>query len=133
MSYEMKGTVKRLYDVWKSETSEFYKREFVITTAEQYPSDVKFSALKEKSDQLNSIAVGDRVNVKFDVKGREYNDRYYVDLNAWRVEKMDAEGGAPAGGQGEPAAAAAGPSVPPAQGTYAASATPAADSDDLPF
>ena len=40
MSYEMKGTVKRLYDVWKSETSEFYKREFVITTAEQYPSDV---------------------------------------------------------------------------------------------
>jgi single-strand DNA-binding protein len=105
MSYEMKGTVKRLYDVWKSETSEFYKREFVITTAEQYPSDVKFSALKEKSDQLNSIAVGDRVNVKFDVKGREYNDRYYVDLNAWRIEKMDADVGAPAGGQGEPAAA----------------------------
>ena len=129
----MKGTVKRLYDVWKSETSEFYKREFVITTAEQYPSDVKFSALKEKSDQLNSIAVGDRVNVKFDVKGREYNDRYYVDLNAWRIEKMDAEGGAPAGGQSEPAAAAAGPSVPPAQNTYAAPATPAADSDDLPF
>lgn len=131
MSYEMKGTVKRLYDVWKSETSEFYKREFVITTAEQYPSDVKFSALKEKSDQLNSIAVGDRVNVKFDVKGREYNDRYYVDLNAWRIEKMDAEGGAPAGGQGEPAAAGA--PVPPAQNTYAAPATPAADSDDLPF
>ena len=92
MSYEMKGTVKRLYDVWKSETSEFYKREFVITTAEQYPSDVKFSALKEKSDQLNGITEGDRVNVKFDVKGREYNDRYYVDLNAWRIEKMDAEG-----------------------------------------
>ena len=92
----MKGTVKRLYPVWKSETSEFYKREFVITTAEQYPSDVKFSALKEKSDQLNGIAEGDKVNVKFDVKGREYNDRYYVDLNAWRIEKMGAEGGAPA-------------------------------------
>ena len=133
MSYEMKGTVKRLYDVWKSETSEFYKREFVITTAEQYPSDVKFSALKEKSDQLNGITEGDRVNVKFDIKGREYNDRYYVDLNAWRIEKMDAEGGAPAGDQGQPATATAGPSVPPAQDTYAAPATPAADSDDLPF
>ena len=129
----MKGTVKRLYDVWKSETSEFYKREFVITTAEQYPSDVKFSALKEKSDQLNGITEGDRVNVKFDVKGREYNDRYYVDLNAWRIEKMDAEGGAPTGDQGQPAAETAGPSVPPAQGSYVAPATPAADSDDLPF
>ncbi|MGB1618543.1 MAG: DUF3127 domain-containing protein [Flavobacteriales bacterium] len=134
MSYEMKGTVKRLYDVWKSETSEFYKREFVITTAEQYPSDVKFSALKEKSDQLNGITEGDRVNVKFDIKGREYNDRYYVDLNAWRIEKMDAEGaGAPAGGGAEPAAATAGTPVPPAQQPFAQPAAPAADSDDLPF
>lgn len=128
----MKGTVKRLYDVWKSETSEFYKREFVITTAEQYPSDVKFSALKEKSDQLNGITEGDRVNVKFDVKGREYNDRYYVDLNAWRIEKMDAEGaGAPTGGAAEPSAAGA--PVPPAQQPFAQPAAPAADSDDLPF
>ena len=130
----MKGTVKRLYDVWKSETSEFYKREFVITTAEQYPSDVKFSALKEKSDQLNGITEGDRVNVKFDVKGREYNDRYYVDLNAWRIEKMDAEGaGAPTGDAAEPAAATAGAPVPPAQQPFAQPAAPAADSDDLPF
>ena len=96
MSYEMKGTVKRLFDVWKSDTSEFYKREFVVTTAEQYPSDVKFSALKEKSDQLSQIKEGDQVLVKFDVRGREYNDRYYVDLNAWAVEKMGAE--APPGG-----------------------------------
>ena len=66
----MKGTVKRLFDTWKSDTSEFYKREFVVTTAEQYPSDVKFSALKEKSDQLSQIKEGDQVLVKFDVRGR---------------------------------------------------------------
>jgi hypothetical protein len=128
MSYEMKGTVKRLFDVWKSETSEFYKREFVITTAEQYPSDVKFSALKEKSDQLSNIKEGDQVMVKFDVRGREYNDRYYVDLNAWRVEKMGAE--APAGapmGEAEPAAAG----IPPAP-EFNPSA-PASSDDDLPF
>ena len=101
----------------------------MITTAEQYPSDVKFSALKEKSDQLNGIAEGDKVNVKFDVKGREYNDRYYVDLNAWRIEKMGAEGGAPAdqGGQAAPAAA----EVPPAPAFNPG--TPAASDDDLPF
>ena len=128
MSYEMKGTVKRLFDVWKSDTSEFYKREFVITTAEQYPSDVKFSALKEKSDQLSNIKEGDQVMVKFDVRGREYNDRYYVDLNAWRVEKMGAEApaGAPAG-EAEPAAAG----IPPAPEFKPAA--PAASDDDLPF
>ena len=132
MSYEMKGTVKRLYDVWKSDTSEFYKREFVITTAEQYPSEVKFSALKEKSDQLNGVTEGDQVTVKFDIKGREYNDRYYVDLNAWRIEKMDAQGApAPAGGAAEPAAAGAG--VPPAPAQFQPSAPAAGDNDDLPF
>ena len=130
MSYELKGTVKRLFDVWKSETSDFYKREFVVTTAEQYPSDVKFSALKEKSDQLGQIKEGDQVLVKFDVRGREYNDRYYVDLNAWRVEKMGAE--APVGqegGQAQPAAATA--DIPPAPAFNPG--TPAASNDDLPF
>ena len=124
----MKGTVKRLFDTWKSDTSEFYKREFVVTTAEQYPSDVKFSALKEKSDQLSQIKEGDQVLVKFDVRGREYNDRYYVDLNAWRVEKMGAE--APAdqeGGQPQPATA----DIPPAPAFNPG--TPAASDDDLPF
>lgn len=126
----MKGTVKRLFDVWKSETSDFYKREFVVTTAEQYPSDVKFSALKEKSDQLGQIKEGDQVLVKFDVRGREYNDRYYVDLNAWRVEKMGAE--APVGqegGQAQPAPATA--DIPPAPAFNPG--TPAASNDDLPF
>lgn len=128
MSYEMKGTVKRLFDTWKSDTSEFYKREFVLTTAEQYPSDVKFSALKEKSEQLNGIKEGDQVLVKFDVRGREYNDRYYVDLNAWRVEKMGAEGPAGnTGGQPQPATA----DIPPAPEFNPA--TPAGSDDDLPF
>lgn len=124
----MKGTVKRLFDTWKSDTSEFYKREFVVTTAEQYPSDVKFSALKEKSDQLNGIQEGDQVTVKFDVRGREYNDRYYVDLNAWRVEKLGAE--VPAGEQGgQPQTVAA--DIPPAPAFNPG--TPASTEDDLPF
>lgn len=124
----MKGTVKRLYDTWKSDSSEFYKREFVITTAEQYPSDVKFSALKEKSDQLGQIKEGDQVVVKFDVRGREYNDRYYVDLNAWRVEKLGADG-QPTGGSGQQEPVAA--DIPPAPAFNPG--TPAASEDDLPF
>ena len=25
--------------------------------------------------------------MKFDLRGREYNGNYYVDLNAWRIER----------------------------------------------
>ena len=64
---------------------------------EQYPQDIKFSALKEKSEQLGQYAEGDVVNVKFDLRGREYNGQYYVDLNAWRIERGDQTAGPDAG------------------------------------
>ncbi len=125
MSFEIKGTVKKLFDQ-QDFPSGFYKRDFVITTQEQYPQDLKFSALKEKSEQLSGVQEGSIVNVKFDVRGREYNGNYYVDLNAWRVEPMTADAGG--GAQQVPPAQDAPPipTTPPDFG-------PADDDDDLPF
>ena len=53
------------------------------------------------------------VNVKFDLRGREYNGQYYVDLNAWRIERGDQAGGAEAGQQPAAVSAAPMPPVPP--------------------
>jgi len=86
MSFEIKGKIKVLFDR-QDFPSGFYKRDFVITSNEQYPQDIKFGALKERVEQLEGLSVEDEVTVKFDVKGREYNGNYYVDLNAWRIER----------------------------------------------
>ena len=59
---------------------------------EQYPQDIKFSALKEKSEQLGQFSEN-VLNVKFDLRGREYNGQFYVDLNAWRIERGDQTAG----------------------------------------
>ena len=125
MAFEVKGTLKKLFDQ-QDFPSGFYKRDFVITTMEQYPQDIKFSALKEKSEQPGQFSEGDVLNVKFDLRGREYNGQYYVDLNAWRIERGDQTAGAEAG---QPAAVSAAPMppVPPMP------ATAPADDDDLPF
>ena len=90
MAFELKGKIKVLFEQ-QDFPSGFYKRDFVITTNEQYPQDIKLSALKEKVDQLNGMGEGDPISVKFDLRGREYNGNYYVDLNAWRIES-DAQG-----------------------------------------
>jgi len=126
MAFEVKGTLKKLFDQ-QDFPSGFYKRDFVVTTLEQYPQDIKFSALKEKSEQLGQCAEGDVVNVKFDLRGREYNGQYYVDLNAWRIERGDQAGGAEAGQQPAAVSAAPMPPVPPMP------AAAPADDDDLPF
>jgi len=123
MAFEVKGTLKKLFDQ-QDFPSGFYKRDFVITTMEQYPQDIKFSALKEKVEQLASMSEGEVVNVKFDLRGREYNGQYYVDLNAWRIERADAA----ASTAGAPAVSAENmPPVPP----MPVATTP--DDDDLPF
>lgn len=125
MAFELKGTLKKLFDQ-QDFPSGFYKRDFVITTMEQYPQDIKFSALKEKSEQLSKFSEGDVMNVKFDLRGREYNGQFYVDLNAWRIEADQA--GAPAApGDPQGVSAAPMPPVPPMP------ATAPADDDDLPF
>ncbi len=125
MAFEVKGTLKKLFDQ-QDFPSGFYKRDFVITTLEQYPQDIKFSALKEKSEQLGAFSEGDVLNVKFDLRGREYNGQYYVDLNAWRIERGDAVAGNEVG---EPAGVSAAP-MPPVPPMPAAAP---GDDDDLPF
>ena len=125
MAFELKGTLKKLFDQ-QDFPSGFYKRDFVITTMEQYPQDIKLSALKEKSEQLSKFSAGDVRNVKCDLRGREYNGQFYVDLNAWRIEADQA--GAPAApGAPQGVSAAPMPPVPPMP------ATAPADDDDLPF
>lgn len=124
MSFEMKGRIKKIFDQ-QDFPSGFYKRDFVITTQEQYPQDVKFTATKERTEQLGRLQEGDAVNVKFDVRGREYNGNFYVDLNAWRVEAM--EGAAAEGSPAEHVSAAPLPDVPPM------ATAGGDDEDDLPF
>ena len=92
MAYEISGTVKTIFDT-QTFPSGFSKREFVITTADKFPQDVKLDCLKEKAALLDAVEEGQTVRVQFDISGREYNGRYFVNLNAWRIEP--AEGGNP--------------------------------------
>ena len=67
MSFEMKGKVKKIFDQ-QDFPSGFYKRDFVITTEDQYPQDVKFTAVKERTEQIARLGEGDEVLVKFDIR-----------------------------------------------------------------
>jgi len=102
MSYEMTGKVKVVNEVMTF-PSGFSKREFVITTAEQYPQDIAFETVKDKTAMLDSLTPGQEVTVHFDVRGREYNGRYFVNLNCWRIQSGDAAA-APAAAPGKKAA-----------------------------
>jgi len=94
-SFELSGTLKVLEDL-QTFASGFTKREFVIEVPDgKYPQMVKFETVRDKIDQLNSLNIGDELKVTFDVRGNEYKGRYYVNLNAWKIESSGgAAGGA---------------------------------------
>ena len=89
--YEMTGAVKVVFEPMTF-PSGFVKREFVLTMEDDYPQDIKFSCVKEKTSLLNGIAPGDQVKVSFRIRGNLFKERYFVDLQAFRIEKMDGDG-----------------------------------------
>jgi hypothetical protein len=92
MAYEISGKIKVIMET-QTFPSGFSKREFVVTTDDRYPQDVKIDCLKEKASLLDPLNVGDQVKVSFNISGREYNDRYFVNLEAWKIESAGAGNG----------------------------------------
>lgn len=91
MAYELTGTIKKILDR-QDFPSGFYKQEVVVTTRERFPQDIKLDCLKEKVDLLGSFKEGDAVKVAFDIRGREWNGRYFTDLSVWKLEAESGEG-----------------------------------------
>ena len=88
MNYETDGTIHKIFDTQSFESG-FTKREFVVTTDEKYPQQLKLELIKDRCDLLDAYKVGDRVVVNFNLRGNEYNDKYYVNLQAWALKKLD--------------------------------------------
>ena len=105
MSYELEGTLKEVFET-KTFGKGFTKREFVITSSkgpdDRYPQHIKLTLIKEKVSLVDRFKPGQRLKITFDVRGNESNGRYYVDLQAWKIEAGDGSGGsaAMAGGGG---------------------------------
>lgn len=76
-------------------SSGFQKRQLVIETEadSKYPQEVGFEVIKDKCASLDELSVGQEVTVHFNLRGNEYNGKYYVNLQAWRLDK--GEGFAP--------------------------------------
>ena len=76
-SYEVSGKLKVKMEE-QSLSSGFTKREFVLTTEEQYPQDIKFELIKDKTSAIDKFNVNDTIKVSFNLRGNEYNGKYYV-------------------------------------------------------
>lgn len=85
MAYELSGKIKLIQDP-KTFDSGFTKREMVVTVEDgKYPQEINLEFVQDKAALLDSLHAGQDVTVSFDIRGREYNGRYFNNLQGWKV------------------------------------------------
>ena len=89
MALELEGTLKQKLGVQSgtSARGQWAKQEFVLEFPDgNYSSQACFTAFgQDKVAELEKYQAGDKVKVSFNLRSREYNGRWYNDLQMWRI------------------------------------------------
>ena len=93
MGYQATGRLHKVFDADKKSES-FTARDFVVEIEDgKFPQMVKFQLVQDKCPLIDDFSEGDEINVDFDLRGREWNEKYFTNLNAWRIALADSKGG----------------------------------------
>ena len=91
MAYDLTGKIKLIQDA-KTFDSGFTKREMVVTVEDgKYPQEINIEFVQDKVALLESLQIGQEVTVTFDIRGREYNGRYFNNLQGWKIVAIGGE------------------------------------------
>lgn len=111
-----RGGVSKAGNEWKVQ-------EFVIEDHGQYPRRMCFEVFgNDKIEQFN-IQMNEELTVSFDIDARQWQDRWFNSIRAWKVERVNATANAPMPD----------PAIPPMAPTTTPEFTPNDSNDDLPF
>lgn len=80
----------KLVKVFESKkiTDKMTKREFVVQEeADRYPQTILFEVINDNCKLLDGFKIGAGVEVTFNLRGREYNGKFYNTLSAWSIKK----------------------------------------------
>lgn len=132
MALEFEGSlVKVLPEVTgQGKNGVWVKQDFVLETEEQYPKKACFTAWGDKATDLKTFSLGEKLRISFSVESREYNERWYTDLKAYRI---DAGGGVGTSSPSNAPAQSQGSSAPRQAPPVADLPSFSADDQDLPF
>ena len=76
------GTSKKTGEPWSSQ-------EFVIKPEGKWAKPACFRVFKPEKDLTEEYNLKDFLEVKFNVASREYKEKYYTNLDAWSIRKIE--------------------------------------------
>lgn len=106
--------------VAKTTGNEWKAQEYVIESHDQYPKKMCFEVFGAEKIEQFAIQMGEELTVSFDIDARQWQDRWFNSIRAWKVERIAADAQI---GTGAP--------IPPP--TMTPEFIPGDTKDDLPF
>jgi hypothetical protein len=98
MSFKVKGKVFDILPVQTgtSARGEWKKQDFVIETSDdQYPKKICFTLFNDKVDMIKGVGNNSEVEVSFSIESREYNGKWFSNVNAYKIDKPEQTAPAP--------------------------------------
>ena len=88
---EIQGRIKQIFATETVGENGFQKRDLVITTEDQYPNDIIIQFTQSKCALLDTLQVGQKVKVHFNLQGREWTSpqgevKYFNTVVGWKIE-----------------------------------------------
>ena len=91
----VKGTLKKMLPeisgISKITGKEWKKQDFVIDTGAQFNPELCISTFKENIDTIKNISIGSYIEVEINLYSKEYNDKYFHNVQAWKITLLDNE------------------------------------------
>jgi len=85
---EVKGTIKLINDTVAVGANNFRKRLVVLSTHEQTPQSLPIEFTQDKCDVLNNYRTGQDVVISINLRGNEYNGKYYCNIQGWKIQAI---------------------------------------------
>lgn len=70
-----------------SKNGQWRKQDIIVETDSQYPKKICISIWGDKIDE-NQLVVGAMLSISFDLESREFNNKWYTDVKAWKIETI---------------------------------------------
>jgi len=68
------------------------KQNFIVDTGSKFNSEICFQVFgEERIQMLNNFNLNDDIEVSFNLYSKEFNNRYFHNIDAWKILKSNPE------------------------------------------
>ena len=88
---EIQGILMKILPIesgQKNAGGEWTSQTIILEQEGQFPKPVAINLFGDKINLLNGIQINDKLNVSINLESREYNEKYFTKVNAWKISKL---------------------------------------------